>query len=268
MKKIITILAYLLLFISTNVFAENNINNKTITISQSSSIAKDLDGEWTILTIRNKEITTRERAYLYFNLKDSMFYGNNGCNTINGSIHSHGGNKITLDNIISTMMSCHNATPERNIMKAINDVESYKITIENGIRYLTFANSKGNNIMYLKNHDINFLNGAWTVSSINNESVESKNVRIVIDIQEMKIHGNSGCNIFNGTLFIDTAKDWAVEFQELVSTRMMCPDIHIETALLVALEETQFCKKLDNGEIELLDGDGKQLATLKRLNLR
>ena len=268
MKKTITILACLLLSVGTYLLADNSDSNKITTISQSSSIAKDLDGEWTMLTIRNKDITTRERAYLYFNLKDSMFYGNNGCNTINGNIHSHGGNKISLDNIISTMMSCHNATPERNIMKAINDIVSYKINTENGIRYLTFLNSKGNNIMFLKNHDINFLNGAWTVSSLNNESVTSKNVRIVIDVQEMKIHGNSGCNIINGTLYIDPLKDWGVEFQELVSTRMMCPDIQIETALLVALEETQFCKKLDNGEIELLDGDGKQLATLKRLNLR
>lgn len=268
MKLVFTILICLVFSAKTVLFAENSANNKTITISQSSSIAKDLNGEWTILTIRNKEVITRERAFLFFDLKDSLFYGNNGCNTINGSIHSHGGNKISLDNIITTMMNCHNATSERTIMKAINDIDAYKITTENYIRYLTFMNSKGQNIMYLKNHDINFLNGAWTVSSINNECVMAKNVRIVIDVQEMKIHGNSGCNIINGTLFIDPLKDWGVEFQELVSTRMMCPDIHIETALLVALEETQFCKQLDNGEIELLDGDGKQLATLKRLNLR
>jgi heat shock protein HslJ len=93
-------------------------------------------------------------------------------------------------------------------------------------------------------------------------------VRIVIDVQEMRIHGNSGCNLFNGTLFIDPYKDWGVEFQELVSTRKMCRNIHIETALLVALEETQFCKELENGEIALFDGNGNQIATLKRLNLK
>lgn len=268
MKKIQTFLICILLSSGVGLFASNNTKDKTITISHSSSISKDLDGEWTIMSIRNKEINTRERACLFFNLKDSLFYGNNGCNTINGRIHSHGGNKISLDNIITTMMVCHNTTPERTVMKAINDIASYKITTENDIRHLTFMNSKGHNIMYLKNHDINFLNGAWTVSSINNEGVTAKDVRIVIDVQEMKIHGNSGCNIINGTLFIDPLKDWGVEFQELVSTRMMCPDIHIETALLVALEETQFCKKLNSEEIALLNGDGEQLATLKRLKLR
>ena len=48
----------------------------------------------------------------------------------------------------------------------------------------------------------------------------------------------------------------------------MCHDIHIETALLVALEETQTCKKLNDEEIALYDGDGKNVATLRRLNLR
>ena len=48
----------------------------------------------------------------------------------------------------------------------------------------------------------------------------------------------------------------------------MCPDIHIETALLVALEETQTCKKINDNEIALYDADGKKVAQLKRLNLR
>lgn len=263
MKKIFALLTFILICHVFCIYANNNtIGQKT------SSINKNLDGEWTILSIKNKEISTSDRAYLFFNLKDSAFYGNNGCNTINGKVHIQESNKIILDNVISTMMMCHNATSERTVMKALNDVASYKISIENDIRYLTFMNARGHNIMYLKNHDINFLNGAWTVSSINNKSVSAKNVRIVIDIQEMKIHGNSGCNIINGTLYIDPLKDMGVEFQELISTRMMCPDMHIETALLVALEETQFCKKITDDEISLLDGDGKQLATLKRLNLR
>ena len=166
------------------------------------------------------------------------------------------------------MMECHNATSERTVMKALNDVASYKISVEDGIRYLSLLNTKGHQVMTLKNHDINFLNGAWTVSSLNGESVTNKNVKLVIDVQEMKIHGNSGCNIINGTLFIDPNIDWGVEFQQLISTMRMCHDIHIETALLVALEETQTCKKLNDEEIALYDGDGKNVATLRRLNLR
>lgn len=268
MKKTLIIIASILLSAGTYSFAANEAKDASVNISYTSSIANDLEGEWTMITVRNKEVNTRDRAFIYFNFKDSIFYGNNGCNVINGSIHTQGANKIELGNIITTMMECHNATSERTVMKALNDVASYKISEENGIRRLTLMNSKGHNLIYLKNQDINFLNGAWTVSSIDNESVTYRNVRIVIDVQEMKIHGNTGCNIINGSLYIDPYKDWGVEFQELISTCKWCPDINIETALLVALEETQFCKKLGSGEIALLDRDGKQLATLKHLNLR
>lgn len=268
MKRLYIYITFIILSTFICIHATEDAKEESVTFQYTSSIAKDLDGEWTILTIRNKEINTLDRAYLHFNINDSVFYGNNGCNVVNGSIHTSGSNHIKFDNIISTMAECHNETSERTIMKAINDVSSYKINIENGIRYLTLMNSKGQNIIYLKNHDINFINGAWTVTSLNNESVTYHNMRLIIDVQEMRIHANSGCNIINGTLFIDPYKDWGVEFQELVSTRKMCPNIHLETALLVALEETLFCKKLGSGEIALLDRNEQQIATLKRLNLR
>ncbi len=241
---------------------------KTITISYSSNPAKELQGEWTMLTLKNKEISTRERAFLTFNFKDSLFYGNNGCNIINGTIHTEGSNSITFLNVITTMMECHNATSERSIMKALHETVSYKLSEKDGIRYLTLLNEKGHQLLHLKNKDINFLNGAWTVSSINGKNVISNNVRLVIDIQEMKIHGNSGCNIINGTLYINPEEDWGVEFQQLVSTRKMCPDIQIETALLVALEETMTCKKISDDEIALFSGTGENIATLKRLKLK
>lgn len=271
MKAIFTIISCLL--VASNVFiasanAESSEKEKTITISYTSNMENEFQGEWNIISLKNKDISTRERAFLSFNFKDSVFYGNNGCNVINGSIHTSGSNGMQFSNIISTMMECHNATSERSIMKALNETASYKLSEKDGIRYLTLMNEKGHQLMYLKNKNINFLNGAWTVSSINGDNVTSKNVRIVIDIQEMKIHGNSGCNIINGTLYIDPDKDWGVEFQQLISTRKMCPDIQIETALLVALEETQICKKINSDEIALFDGEGKELATLKRLNLK
>lgn len=266
MKKLYIIIACLLFSATSYIMANND---KTVTVSyDANNLSHDFDGEWNMVTLRGKDISTRERAFLLFNFNDSTFYGNNGCNIVNGKFHISGTNKIAFSDILTTMMVCHNGTSERNIMKALHETSAFKFSVENGIKHLTLVNAKGQNLIQLKNQNINFLNGAWTVSSINNESVTDNNVRIVIDVQEMRIHGNSGCNLFNGTLFIDTYKDWGVEFQELVSTRKMCRNIHIETALLVALEETQFCKELENGEIALFDGNGNQIATLKRLNLK
>lgn len=269
MRKLQTIIVSLFISTGTLIMANDATNDKIVTVNyDATTLSQEFEGEWNMLKIKGKDISTRERAFLFFNFSDSTFYGNNGCNILNGKFQISGANKISFSNILTTMMECHNGTSERSIMKTLNEVSSFRISVDNGIKYLTLLNAKGHNLIYLKNQNINFINGAWTVSSINNESIVANNVRIVIDVQEMKIHGNSGCNLFNGTLFIDPYKDWGIEFQELVSTRKMCRDIHIETALLVALEETQFCKKLASGEIALLDGNEKQIATLKRLKLK
>ena len=96
---------------------------------------------------------------------------------------------------------------------------------------------------------------------------EDKEVRLVIDTDQLKIHGCTGCNIVNGGIYIDTAKDRAIQFQQLISTRKMCPNMNTETALLVALEETCFCEKVNDNEIKLLDDKGDVKVVLTRLEL-
>jgi heat shock protein HslJ len=242
--------------------------NSAISDSLSSASKEQLDGEWTIYSLRNKKVSTRERAYIYFDVKANRFYGNNGCNVINGDFSCPTAGSITMTNIISSLMSCHNATSERTVMKAINETSNFKITENNGIHYLSLLNSKGNVLLSLRDQYLNFLDGAWTVKEIEGDSVSDENIRLVIDISEMKLHGNSGCNIINGSIYLDPEKDWAIQFQQIISTRKMCPNINTETALLIALEETETCKKISNDEVALLDASGKTSAILIRLRLR
>lgn len=230
---------------------------------------KQLEGEWTIQTMKNRKLSVRDRAFLTFDFKDNRFYGCNGCNVINGEFKASSVNgSIELSNIISTMMECHNGTPEKSVMRTLNEVTNFKISENNGIKYLSLFNAKGVLLFTLKNQDLNFLNGAWTVKELDGEAVTDDNVRLVIDVPELKLHGNSGCNIVNGTLYIDPDKDWAIQFQSLVSTRKMCPNMSVETALLVALEETEYCKEINNDEISLMDGKGNQTVVLRRLELK
>lgn len=232
--------------------------------------AKDLlEGEWTIQTMKNKKISVRERPYITFDFNENRFYGCNGCNVINGEFKTNATNgNIELTNVISTMMECHNGTSERTVMKNLAEVSSFKVTEKNGIKYLSLLNAKGVVLFTLKNQDLNFLNGAWTVKELDGEPVTDDNVRLVIDVPELKLHGNSGCNIVNGSLYIDPYKDWAIQFQSLISTRKMCPNMNVETALLIALEETEYCKEINKDEISLMDAKGKQTVVLRRLDLR
>ena len=152
-------------------------------------------------------------------------------------------------------------------MKALGELVSFKLLEKNKITILHLINAKGHTVMTLRRQNLDFVNGAWTVKEIHGSPTIDKNVRIVIDTEQQKIHGSTGCNIVNGDIYIDTTKDRAIQFQQLVSTRKMCADMKTETALLVALEETYFCEKTSSSEIKLIDENGDVVVVLTRLDL-
>ena len=60
----------------------------------------------------------------------------------------------------------------------------------------------------------------------------------------------------------------AIQFEDLHSTEHYCEDIDVETALLLALESTESCKRINNNEMALLDNKGAIVIVLQRITLR
>lgn len=228
--------------------------------------AKQLYGEWNIMSIRKKPISTRERAYIYLDFVAHKFYGNNGCNTMNGTFKQTG-NDIIFKDAITTEASCHNATSERTIMKTLSEVQHYSLSILYQMEYLDLLNSKGQTIMTLRRQNLDFLNGTWVVKEVGGENIIDKNVRLVVDAVMNTIHGNTGCNIINGIITIDPMKDFAIQFEDLHSGGNDCENIDNETAVLVALEQTESCKRINDNEMGLLDGKGRIVLVLSRIEL-
>ncbi len=254
---------------STTTPSDVDMNDTTAVRDNSIAITNvfdQLNGEWTIVTIKGEKVSTMERPFITFDFSNNRFYGNNGCNVINGAFKYEGG-KISFDNIISTMMSCDNATPEGKVMKIFDDADAVKLYEKNDIKRLHLLDGKGRTIAVLKEQNLNFMNGAWTVEKINEQPVSDENVKLVIDIDQQTLHGNSGCNILNGSIYIDYGKDWGVQFQQLLSTMKMCENIKNETALLVALEMTETCRPVSDAQIALYDNKGNCVAVLKRLQI-
>ena len=129
-------------------------------------------------------------------------------------------------------------------------------------------NAKGTVVLVLKRHNLDAMNGAWQVKEINSENVVELNMRLVIDAVMQTIHGNSGCNIINGIITLDPTKDMAIQFEDLHSTENDCEDIDNETALLLALERSESCKRINNNEMALLDNKGNIVIVLQRIALR
>ena len=230
--------------------------------------AKQLYGEWDIVSMRKKKVYTMERAYLYLDFAGgNKVYGNNGCNTINGTFQLSG-NNLKFNDFISSGESCRNVTSEKTIMHTLADVRRYTLETQYATQYLNLMNSKGTVIMVLKRHNLDAMNGAWLIKEINSENVVDLNMRVVVDAVMQTIHGNTGCNIINGIITLDPAKDMAIQFEDLHSTEHDCEDIQYETALLLALERTESCKRINQNEMALLDNKGAIVIVLQRLNLR
>ena len=112
------------------------------------------------------------------------------------------------------------------------------------------------------------MTGMWRIDKINGNEIEGSNLEIVVDVPELKIHGKTGCNIFNGDIGLDRNKDWFIQFQNIIVSRMKCEDskMAVERDFMVALEETEIIKRENGGKtIRLLDRNKKEVLLLKRI---
>lgn len=228
--------------------------------------ASQLYGEWDMETMRKKPIATRERAYLYLDFQHHKVYGNNGCNSLNGHFQLHG-NNISFSNMILTDQTCHNVTSDKSIMKTLAEVRGYNVTSLYGMEYLNLLNNKGAVLMTLSRQNLDLLGGVWLVKEVDNETVIERNMRLVIDPVMQTLHGQTGCNVINGIITIDTYKDFAIQFEDLTSTENHCDDMSAETAMLLALERAEYCKRINDNEVALLDGQGHIVMRLLRTTL-
>ena len=130
--------------------------------------------------------------------------------------------------------------------------------------YMTLYNADREPVMGLMHQNFQFLNGTWTVKEISGEPVNVPKMKLVIDVEEGKLHGNTGCNVLNGTLEINMESANSISFQSIGKTKMACPDDNYEMQLLVALEEAMRAKPLKGDKVELLDSQGKPVLLLAR----
>ena len=231
------------------------------------SPAKQLYGEWNVDSIRKKPLSTTDRPYIYLDFDRKMFYGSNGCNTINGKFANNGVN-MSFKDIISTSESCHNHN-DRNMLKTLTEVARVQLTKTTGnLERMKLLNNKGALLMVLTRHNMDELNGAWTVKEMNNNNVLDQKINLVVDVALQTIHANTGCNIINGVIHIDATKDFAIQFEDLRSSENQCNKIGYETEMLLGLEQTEYYKRINDHEVAFMTKDGTTVIVLTKLDLK
>ena len=233
-------------------------------------LAKTLQGEWYIIKVGETAVDRDENMpYIFFEPATGNFYANNGCNTLNGSYTLSDDDVITFHDVLSTMQYCPDVEFEHDINVIISDMNPVKLGLsESEVETLVdFTNGHGKTVMQIRRGKLGFLNGHWAVKRIEGLETLDAEADIFFDLNELKLHGNTGCNFFNGSIYLDHRLDNAVDFSNIGSTRMACPNTLQETAILVALEQAATAIHNNDDEAMLLDDSGKLLMTLKRITL-
>ncbi len=226
-------------------------------------------GDWAIEKVNGREVVGEKAPFLKFVPSEKRVYGNNGCNALNGTYsYNPKDSTISFSNIASTMMLCNKeGLTDYEINAALDATRRYTWTEENSDYYLHLLDSTGREIMTLMHQNFEFLNGTWRVAMIDNNTVNNPDVKLVIDVAESKIHGNTGCNILNGVMEVDMEAANSISFSSIITTRMACPpDESYETEFIVALEEASTAKPVSPTEVLLFDSQGIQVLKLIREN--
>lgn len=244
-----------------------NIVQPVSAVYNSSEIAKGIvKGDWAIEKVNGKDAVGEKAPFLKFVPSENRVYGNNGCNVINAEYkYNPEDSTISFSYLSSTMMLCHKeGITDTEINIALDQARFYSWDLNGDDYYITLYDESHNPVMLLMHQNFQFLNGTWSVKEISGEKISDPRMKLVIDVEEGKLHGNTGCNVINGSLEINMNSANSISFQAISKTLMLCPDANYETQLLVALEEAMKAKPLQGDRVELLDSQGKTVLVLER----
>nr|MBD5377041.1 META domain-containing protein [Bacteroides sp.] len=238
-----------------------------------STVTRELIGDWIVIDLNGNQVTSAENdvPHLGFatNQENSSlidFYAYNGCNFLNGVVALNGGKITKQGDFASTMRLCPDAKYEMGMTTALEQMKSLKIQRINNESFLYLLDGSGRTVMTLRKHNLNFLEGAWRVTSIDgNKLPQDVEIEFVVDLQANTLHGNAGCNVVNGTVDINMDVENGIGFSNLRTTRMTCPNIAYESSFLQAMERVATATG-DGNKARFRNSAGETIMELTRLS--
>ena len=230
-----------------------------------------LNGEWNIVKIDGKELSTssnHEAPFIVFDTATGQLYGFSGCNRMMGSFNTDTQPGILqLEPVNTTRMACPDMTVEQSVIEALSKVKSFAKEMDYKM-VLRGADDKDIMVIEKKKNDITVsdLAGQWEIIEVQNEQVPSgmeNQPFIEFNEAEARIHGNAGCNIFNGGYQIEEGNPLAISFPNTITTMMSCPDMEIESKIINALNGVASFDKVDNG-VGLYNAEGLLVLVLQK----
>ena len=204
--------------------------------------AIDLTGEWNIVTVNGDTIKAENTPYLGLDMAEKRLYGNAGCNRMMGTFEADSlqPGKIKFGQIGTTRMMCPDMDTESKV--AVLTLEKRETPA----------------------FTLNDLSGEWVITSVYGAQVgDMENTPfLAFDINQMRVHGNAGCNTINGGFSQEEGKENSLKFSQMISTMMACPDMDTERRILDALSKVAGFSLNEDQTVSLADSTGTAALTL------
>ena len=117
--------------------------------------------------------------------------------------------------------------------------------------------------------DVKKLEGKWNVVEVKGEKVLEEGLpQMDFNMAEKKLHGNTGCNLFNTTITLDPEDVSSITIAPGATTMMACPNMDLETSVLQSMDQVRSVKAgKDENEMLLVDQDGNVLLVLSLIHI-
>lgn len=224
--------------------------------------SEQLQGKWIITSAMGKSIVADESAHIILDVKSQRIYGNNGCNTFNGAIVMGEGCALSFTDCITTLIACSPDVTDGNVMQALGRTTYYNATL-NSHEALTIdlLDSTGSSVATLSRDMHEILNGYWDIAEVDGMKIKLDEMpKIVLDIEEKKFTGNSGCNIMNGNIECnDNVLNNEISFTGVISTRRMCSpaEMEVEDKVLNVMNKITNFRILENNRVAFYGKDSQ-----------
>lgn len=241
--------------------------------TKSAATLTDISGEWDIVEVRGvavAPIAGQAQPFIGFDTDNGRVSGNAGCNRIVGSFELEAApGTIDLSGLGTTRMMCPDMALEDNVLSALRQVKKYAKLSEQELALC--GNSLKRPVLVLRRKvpalTVADLNGRWRIVEACgvavSEGMESQPF-VEIDVAEGRVHGNAGCNVFNGGIVTEEGNTTSISFPQLITTMMACPNIEVEDRVKKGLTTTVSFGRLANGNVGLYDAANTLVVVLER----
>lgn len=226
----------------------------------------NLNNDWTLVKLNGAPLNRMVKApTMNIDLSKKMISGNGGCNNFSGKIKSVTTTNITIDGLRFTKKACFNKNVEVEFQNALNTVVTY--TLENDT--VSFFDENGTNVLtFIKKKPVTYnqrLHDIWVTTKIEGGPLNRmvKAPRLEINLTEMRIMGNDGCNSFTGT--IQNISETNIQFGPIAGTKKMCPKMETANKFNAALQKVKGYT-LDKLTLTFVDENGNEMLSFLKVD--